>query len=145
MDYADQLDMMDDDCDIQSFPLEDERMTNADHTKHGTGGLTMRLIDANALKDTLTPDCCYLVFSESDVIEMIDEAPTIDPNSLVKHGKWIEDEDGYGRHCSECGTDYCYLVSDAEKYNYCPMCGAKMTVADLFKVLENAPDDARGS
>ena len=39
----------------------------------------------------------------------------------VRHGRWIEDDDGYGQHCSECGMDY-YV----EKYRYCPNCGAKM-------------------
>ena len=45
-----------------------------------------------------------------------------------KQGKWIEDDDGDGRHCSECGTDYCYVICDAENYNFCPNCGAKCDV-----------------
>lgn len=44
----------------------------------------------------------------------------------VRRGKWIEDKDCDGRHCSECGEDYCYLVCNAESYNYCPNCGARM-------------------
>lgn len=52
-------------------------------------------------------------------------APTIDV-APVMHGRWIEDDDGDGQHCSECGMDYCYMVCDVEKYRYCPNCGAKM-------------------
>lgn len=44
----------------------------------------------------------------------------------VKYGHWIEDDDGDGRHCSICGEDYCYLISNCELYNYCPNCGGKM-------------------
>ena len=43
----------------------------------------------------------------------------------VRYGRWIEDDDGDGRHCSECGTDYCYVMCDAENYNFCPNCGAR--------------------
>lgn len=46
--------------------------------------------------------------------------------SAQKKGHWIEDEDGDGRHCSECGSDYCYLISRCEEYNFCPNCGADM-------------------
>ena len=35
MDYADKLDMMDDDCDIQGYPIDDCKplITNADHIR----------------------------------------------------------------------------------------------------------------
>lgn len=35
MDYADKLDMMDDDCDIQGYPIDDcePTTTNADHIR----------------------------------------------------------------------------------------------------------------
>ena len=55
--------------------------------------------------------------------DVIANAPAIDP---VKHGRWIEDDDGDGRHCSVCGVDYCDLVTYPENFNFCPMCGAKM-------------------
>ena len=48
-----------------------------------------------------------------------------------KQGKWIEDDDGDGRHCSECGTDYCYVICDAENYNFCPNCAAKCDVEGI--------------
>ena len=44
----------------------------------------------------------------------------------VIHAQWIEYDDGDGRYCSHCWTDYYYMVEDAEKYRYCPHCGAKM-------------------
>lgn len=55
--------------------------------------------------------------------QMVRISPTID---AVKHGRWIEDDDGDGRHCSVCGVDYCDLVTYPENFNFCPMCGAKM-------------------
>lgn len=54
------------------------------------------------------------------------EKPDWCPLEEQKHGEWIEDEDGDGRHCSVCGEDFCYLVSDCEKYKFCPTCGAKL-------------------
>ena len=33
MDFADKLDMMDDDCDIQGFPIDEPPITNADHIR----------------------------------------------------------------------------------------------------------------
>lgn len=55
----------------------------------------------------------------------IDWLPAADVTTVV-HGRWIEDNDGDGRYCSVCGTDYCYMMEDCEKYLFCPNCGAKM-------------------
>lgn len=98
----------------------------------------MRLIDADALIKTLevaneelleltgyeTELCLY------DVIQIIKDMPAIDS---VKHGKWIYER--YGgmwpadcprpeQKCSLCG-EWAYKDS-----NYCPNCGACMTVED---------------
>lgn len=53
----------------------------------------------------------------------IDEAPLADVKPVVR-GRWIEDDDGDGRHCSVCGADYCYIVCSCEEYVFCPMCGS---------------------
>lgn len=86
----------------------------------------MRLIDAARFerrlmftvdRDEICDDCLRNFLNE------MAQEPTIDP---VKHGRWIEDDDGDGRHCSVCGVDYCDLVTYPENFNFCPMCGAKM-------------------
>lgn len=86
----------------------------------------MRLIDAARFerrlmftvdRDEICDDCLR------NFLDEMAKEPTIDP---MKHGRWIEDDDGDGRHCSVCGVDYCDLVTYPENFNFCPMCGAKM-------------------
>lgn len=43
-----------------------------------------------------------------------------------KYGQWEEADDGDGIVCSVCGTDFCTLVFETDKFQYCPNCGAKM-------------------
>jgi hypothetical protein len=50
-----------------------------------------------------------------------------------KHGKWIENEERSGWHCSECKVNNFYAYfwnSEAEQFDlqdyYCPHCGADM-------------------
>lgn len=92
--------------------------------------MTGRLIDADALKDTLG-------ISDKDIefAEMLDEQPTIDAVP-VRHGKYIGTEfDGYADgcpvyyewKCSECG---CVFEEEEPTYNYCPNCGARMDGED---------------
>ena len=53
------------------------------------------------------------------------ETPIIEPESLVKHGKW--EKEGCGlRICSICNFEYDHSGMPAEGLNYCPNCGAKM-------------------
>ena len=98
----------------------------------------VRLIDANALPVTTLTDGGYW---QKDVVYKadIDAAPTITPESLVVHGQWNGEGDGYADgeivldvwHCSEC--DYCIDdgTDDVELLpNYCPNCGAKMDLKD---------------
>lgn len=83
----------------------------------------MRLIDADALWTNIANnsacyhDCCRAQ-GEKGVLELIDEAPTIEAEP-VKCGHWV-----YGEldipHCSECGT------KPKEISPYCSGCGAKM-------------------
>ena len=47
----------------------------------------------------------------------------------VKHGKWIEQEDGFGDtyyDCSCCGESFCLIEGTPadNMYNFCPNCGS---------------------
>lgn len=44
----------------------------------------------------------------------------------VRHGYWEEANDGDGAVCSECGTDFCTITNEVERFNYCPACGCRM-------------------
>lgn len=37
--------------------------------------------------------------------------------------KWLIAEDGDGIICPKCSTDYCTMMINMDKYNYCPNCG----------------------
>ena len=45
----------------------------------------------------------------------------------VRTGRWEEASDGDGIVCSECREDFCTLIYETGKFNYCPNCGSKMT------------------
>ena len=108
----------------------------------------MRLIDADALIDTLDRHCdvvCVYSKIQRDVMcgacalgtafDVIDEQPTIDP---AKHGRWMPYEfgDETWHKCSECNTadqyGYRYTAFDGKENvffsvrHYCPNCGARM-------------------
>ena len=55
------------------------------------------------------------------------EAPTIDV-APVKHGQWVSVPHKLARVCSVCNRDepYKFADIDADVYEYCPNCGAKM-------------------
>ena len=55
------------------------------------------------------------------------EAPTIDV-APVKHGRWVSVPYKLARVCSVCNRDepYKFADIDADVYDYCPSCGAKM-------------------
>lgn len=74
--------------------------------------------DGDAVKDG-RPDWCPLV-----------EVPSADV-AEARHGKWIEQEDGFGDtyyDCSCCGESFCLIEGTPadNMYNFCPNCGAKM-------------------
>ena len=62
---------------------------------------------------------CEMFYRESDIFDVIDNAPTIDP---FTHGYWDREK---GIHeCSVCGYwNRNFFDLDC---NYCPSCGAKM-------------------
>ena len=76
----------------------------------------MRLIDADALKDSFEDDGHLSAYIE----EYIDDAPTIYAKP-VRHGRWIRMDDTFARwKCSECGA-----IESHSGWGYCH-CGAKM-------------------
>ena len=99
----------------------------------------VRLIDANELIGDFKNDLinyqvealCGNIHDSiliSAVIEKIEDAPTIDAQ-FAKHGQWIlhtkrivDVDIKLPTECSECGFE----EFSAEKYNFCPECGAKM-------------------
>lgn len=102
-----------------------------------------RLIDANVLIDgykhmgydpTEHPEESYMEgwckgfnAAVDHCMHHVIHAPTIEP----RKGKWERHHSGpYGYafhllYCSECGKDYYDEL--AERFNYCPNCGAQMT------------------
>ena len=101
-----------------------------------------RFIDAGALKAYLCVntsigfynDCTdgsEVCFTSREVDKAIDAAPTIDPESLRPHGRWVDVKTGYIRSrdfkekCSICGFVRSSDCGDAD-FKYCPNCGAKM-------------------
>lgn len=90
---------------------------------------------------------CERVFSENDIIDMVNEMPAADVVE-VKHGEWKTDRkeivvrygDEYEVHipyCSECGWKrsnvYEYLGPGKVKWNFCPECGADMRNKNVNK------------
>ena len=81
----------------------------------------MRLIDADALSEKLCKTTVFI--KDGDVFQrMINDAPTV--SAEPKTGKWIQKDMYADRFCSEC--NYAVWDSEAEEYNFCPKCGAKM-------------------
>ena len=98
----------------------------------------VRLIDANALNkrfDEREADDIELYgvhiaecFPADEAKEIVDQIPTIDPESLRPKGRWEYVDDGVlignGMHmeCSECSV----WKIDRQRTPYCPNCGADM-------------------
>lgn len=92
----------------------------------------MRLIDADELREYwLYNGLNEKIYDTNDVLESIDAAPTIDPESLRPTAEWIEapDEgaDGSWEACSSCAWESRWAAS---QYKYCPHCGKRMVNAD---------------
>lgn len=95
----------------------------------------MRLIDADALGIGLCNPDIFMDRSYAagwnGVVRLLQSAPTITPESLVRHGRWVKIENlGGDSHwmCSSCGVEW-YFEADGpveNGSNYCPRCGAKM-------------------
>ena len=96
----------------------------------------MRLIDADSIKYHRTTECGgHGVFLDVDMVykEEIDVIPTIDPESLRPHGKWVFGEfNGIGSsvYCSVCGNGEKVVGPNGwlhyGGHKFCGWCGAKM-------------------
>lgn len=91
-----------------------------------------RLIDANALIDTIKAHARNKVMTIKGVLSIIESAPTCDAVEVV-HGMWIDETQTIAYTtlpktvCSACGW---FTFSGGEIFNignrYCRNCGAKM-------------------
>lgn len=78
-----------------------------------------------------TTDGTVKVFGGKEVIDILNELPSAQPER--KRGRWIDEDDGayYPVECSECrkiplfDVDGDYILS-----NFCPNCGARMDKGD---------------
>lgn len=111
----------------------------------------MRLIDADKIDVIFR---CAAKFKQNQITgttwsnalneaaDKIDEQPTIDAE-LIRYGHWIEceSENGiYFHECSECGQRDMYKGTFTDqngrgfsfyfKRQYCPVCGARMEIAN---------------
>lgn len=101
-----------------------------------------RLIDANALHKRIEmnlrasnpftiEECCY-----KDALNSVDEAPTIDPETLRPVAHWEEIPNSYvscaGKNAwcvpaTRCSNPECGEVNPCNlKTPFCPMCGSRM-------------------
>lgn len=91
----------------------------------------MRLIDADALIEKRFKMHSEFLGTVSVVATKdIDDAPTIDPESLRKKGEWRDN------HCSACGMmpmgeelwEHCDVIPPKMEWfmDFCPCCGADM-------------------
>ena len=100
----------------------------------------MRLIDADALCKKLQEELGSPEGHKKLMLinYLITSAPTIEAED-VRRGKWIEYPEclaydgAFGDDhivCSECHHVWSILDNDAETFNYCPNCGARMEVEE---------------
>lgn len=101
----------------------------------------VRLIDANALNkrfDERESDDIELYgvriaecFPADEAKEIVDQMPTIAPESLRPKGRWIDTGESYeDEHCRynywACSVCENRIAGRYGLHNYCPNCGAKM-------------------
>ena len=90
-----------------------------------------RLLDTDVIRKSKTAS--WLL---DQVLHDIQAMPTIDPESLRPHGRWVCVNPAYGRYeCSVCHaadedcSDY-YGAHNVAGQDFCPNCGAKMDGGD---------------
>ena len=80
-------------------------------------------IERKALRDTLY-DADAITMSG---VKILNQFPSADV-APVRHGRWVSVPHKLARVCSVCNRDepYKFADIDADVYDYCPSCGAKM-------------------
>ena len=80
-------------------------------------------IERKALRDTLY-DADAITMSG---VKILNQFPSADV-APVRHGQWVSVPHKLARVCSVCNRDepYKFADIDADVYDYCPSCGAKM-------------------
>ena len=80
-------------------------------------------IERKALRDTLY-DADAITMSG---VKILNQFPAADVAPVV-HGRWVSVPHKLARVCSVCNRDepYKFADIDADVYDYCPNCGAKM-------------------
>ena len=80
-------------------------------------------IERKALRDALY-DADAITMSG---VKILNQFPVADV-APVRHGRWVSVPHKLARVCSVCNRDepYKFADIDADVYDYCPNCGAKM-------------------
>ena len=80
-------------------------------------------IERKALRDTLY-DADAITMNG---VKILNQFPSADV-APVRHGRWVSVPHKLARVCSVCNRDepYKFADIDADVYDYCPNCGAKM-------------------
>ena len=92
------------------------------------GALTIAYIEREAAIKALMNDAPEQVgYSREDAADCIRYMDAIDVVP-VQHGRWVSVPHKLARVCSVCNRDepYKFADIDADVYDYCPNCGAKM-------------------
>lgn len=104
----------------------------------------VRLVDANGILRSVGMSGCGYEGSEYQAYKagveyvrgLVDDAPTVDPESLRPTAEWENEDDYYGDSiiwfCSACKDRFILNDGTPEEnnYKYCPCCGARMVNAD---------------
>ena len=94
----------------------------------------MRLIDADRMKEELLWGNVFLpAIQTNTLVDLIDNQPTIDPESLRPHGKWVKEPFSSRCVCTNCKSVFPEWI---RVYNYCPLCGARMMEEEAAKFIQ---------
>lgn len=88
-----------------------------------------RLIDADCMKEELLWGNVFLpAIQTNTLVDLIDNQPTIDPESLRPHGEWVVLTIDNYFDCAIFGCSQCKTAIGISRptWKFCPCCGAKM-------------------
>mgnify|MGYP000527085157 CR=1 FL=1 len=104
----------------------------------------VRLVDANSILRLVNMDGCAYDGSEYQAYKagveyvrgLIEDAPTIDPETLRHTAHWVNEDSFYKdsivRHCSACKSKFVLRggTPENDNYKYCPCCGKRIVDDD---------------